>query len=257
MIYTCYEMIRDCRADRPEGWSYFIAQYIPVIRKLLTRYDDAALLDTVLVSMRQPGLSMFESIDPAPERWFVAQLRQKIQFELPVPKAEITIDLETVAAALESLTMTEKQATWIEAMRYTPQETGAMLRMAPATVEKILAKSAGLLRGRVDSWRRTLLVDNGLALSREAAAASGKDCLPVKAFMDVIDGRSTWLDREQMERHVNICWHCIDRFCRFLEVAELMRGIQPLSEEEAAPFRKLLGIEAAKRPAWKRLIGAR
>jgi hypothetical protein len=36
-----------------------------------------------------------------------------------------------------------------------------------------------------------------------------------------------------------------------------MRGIQPLSEEEAAPFRKLLGIEAAKRPAWKRLIGAR
>src|SRR5438445_12830611 len=33
MIYTCYEMVRDCHADRPEGWAYFISNYVPLIRK--------------------------------------------------------------------------------------------------------------------------------------------------------------------------------------------------------------------------------
>ena len=36
MIYTCYEMVRDCHADRPEGWAYFISNYVPLIRKIRT-----------------------------------------------------------------------------------------------------------------------------------------------------------------------------------------------------------------------------
>ena len=39
MIYTCYEMVRDCRAGRAEGWRYFVASYVPVIRKLLAHYQ--------------------------------------------------------------------------------------------------------------------------------------------------------------------------------------------------------------------------
>ena len=30
MIYTCYEMVRDCRENRAEGWRYFIRNYVPV-----------------------------------------------------------------------------------------------------------------------------------------------------------------------------------------------------------------------------------
>jgi hypothetical protein len=41
-----------------------------------------------------------------------------------------------------------------------------------------------------------------------------------------------------MERQVNRCWHCVDR---------------PLTDAEAAPYWKLLGVEE-KKAGWKRLF---
>jgi hypothetical protein len=260
MIYTCYEMVRDCRADLPEGWMYFISQYVPAIRKALVHYaperaGDAALLERILVTIRKPGCAIFQAKEPPEERWFVAQLRQLIVTELAAPAAEIPIDLEILTAALEPLTMTEKQAAWLETMRYTPAQAGPMLRVSPETVEKVRDRAAELIRGKVDSWRRTLLAENGPALGREAAPAAGEDCLPTKAFLDVVDGRTTWRDREMMDRHLRNCWHCVDHFCRMLEVVHLLRDGEPLSDAESEPFRDLLGVAAPKRAGWKRLIG--
>jgi hypothetical protein len=261
MIYTCYEMVRDCRAGVPEGWIYFISYYVPAIRRTLAQYaperaGDAALMQRILLAVRKPESFLFHSTEPPEERWFVAQLRQVIVAELGAPAAEIPIDLETLAAALGPLTMTEKQAAWLETMRYTPEQAGPMLRVSPQTVEKVRDRAAELIRGKVDSWRRTLLADNGPALGREAAAETGKDCLPTKAFLDVVDGRTTWRGREMMERHLGGCWHCVDHFCRMLEVVHLLRDSLPLSAAEAGPYRTLLGVEAPKRTGWKRFIGA-
>src|ERR1022692_1106368 len=121
MIYTCYEMVRDCRADRPEGWMHFIVHYVPAIRQALAHYaperaQDAALLNQILLSVRQPESFLFQSAEPPEERWFVAQLRQLVVAELAAPPAEIPLDLETLTAALGPLTMTEKQAAWFETM---------------------------------------------------------------------------------------------------------------------------------------------
>ena len=260
MIYTCYEMIRDCREGRAEGWCYFIANYVPAIRKLLSHYqpataDHAATLARVLAAVREPESSIFQSLEPAPERWFVAQLRQRVVAELAGSAPAVELDLETVAAALESLTLVEKQAVWLETMLYPAAQTGVLLRMAPATAEKIRAKAAELLRGKIDSWNRTMLADNGLALGRAAEAAKGAECLPPKPFLDMLDGRTTWLGRQQLEQHVTRCWHCIDHFCRLVEVVELLRDNQPLSDAEAAQFQDLLGVRRETRPAWKRWLG--
>jgi hypothetical protein len=256
MIYTCYEMVRDCRANKPEGWRYFIEGYVPVARKLILHYGGGeADLNRVLLAVRNPRSSMFDSLEPAPERWFVAELRQKVVAELPVPAAAIPLMLEEVAEALEPLTLTEKQAAWTESMCYTPEEAGAMLRMAPPTVAKIRARASELLRGKMNAWRRTVLAENGPALSRAAAAGSSPECAGAKTFLDVLDGRTTWRGREEMEHHVGACWHCIDHFCRMAEVIEVLRGLQPLTVEEAEPFRKLLGVAAEERGLWKRLMG--
>lgn len=247
MIYTAYEMIRDCRENRPEGWRYFIRNYVPVMRKLAAHYalDDASSVDR-LVSDR----AFFSGLDPVAERPFVGAVRQRALAPLSVPS---DLALDDVAAALSSLTLLEKQAAWIETMRYNAAETGAMLRMSPATVEKIRARAAELLRGGLSSWSHTILSNNGIALGREAAAAHTKECLPSKVFLDVLDGRTTWQGREEMELHVTSCWHCIDHFCRMAEVVELLRGNQPLSEEEAAPYFQLLGIEE-KRKGWRAML---
>jgi hypothetical protein len=263
MIYTCYEMIRDCRADEAEGWRYFVSNYVPVMRKLVLHYgagladgDEGALaIERVLMAQRQPGSSLFQSLDPAPERWFVAELRQKVVGELPAAAPEIETDLEALAGALAPLTMTEKLAAWIETMRYNAAETGAMLRMAPMTVEKVRERAAELIRGQVDAWRRTLLAENGRPLGQAAAAAQTKDCLSPKIFLDVLDGRATWRGREQMESHVAACWHCIDHFARMAEVIELLRGVGPLGDAEAERWFERLGVQKARPGLWKRLAG--
>jgi hypothetical protein len=259
MIYTCYEMARDCRADLPEGWAHFITEYVPLIRRLLAQYgpaNDSAPLHRVLLALRKPESSMFQSLEPAPERWFVAELRQKVLAELATPVPETDLDLETLAAALEPLSVVEKQAAWFETMQYSPVQTGPMVKMEPKTVEKIRHRAAELIRGKVDHWSSSMLAANGRALGRAAAAATGKDCLSVKAFLDLIDGRTTWRGREEMEHHVNQCWHCVDHFCRLVEVVEMLRGLQPLSDADAEPFRKLLGIPVKKPSGWKRVFGS-
>ena len=261
MIYTCYDMIRDCRAGRPEGWSYFASNYVPVIRRILAHYapDRApALLRPVLDEIRRPQSNLFSSLDPAPERWFVAELRRHVldavdKFEAPEEPSH-TVALETLSEALAPLTVVEKQAAWMETMRYTPSETGTLLRMEPRTVEKIRAKAAELLRAKMDAWSQSILAANGRQLGLAAAAGpAGADCLPAKSFLEILDGRANWDSRESMERHVGACWHCIDHFCRMVEVVELLRGIQPLSESETSEF---LGVAPKKKPAWKRLFGA-
>jgi hypothetical protein len=256
MIYTCYDMLRDCRADRAEGWRYFISNYVPVVRYLLSHYAPASPMpiERILTTVKRPESSLFSAMEPAPERWFLAELRQKALAELEFPAPEVDLDLETVATALAPLTVVEKQAAWTEGMGYTPQEAGPMLRMAPATVTKIRDRAAELLRGSVDTWNRSLLAANGPQLGRAAAEAKTKDCVSVKTFLDVLDGRATWSGREEMERHVGGCLHCIDHFCRMAEVIELLRHVRPLSEEEAAPFYKLLGVEGKSRNGWRRLL---
>ena len=264
MIYTCYEMIRDCRAGRPEGWTYFLTQYVPVIRRFLAHYfperaGGPAVIERVWVFLRQPESGLFELLDPAPERIFVAELRQRVLGAVEAYRAaaapRVSIDLETLGAAVEPLTLTEKLVVWFETMGYSDADTGRMLRMSPETAARIRARAAELIRGAVDSWNSSMLADNGRPLGRAAASLSTKDCPPAKAFFDVIDGRATWRGREEMERHVKSCWYCLDHFCRLLEVVDVLRAAKPLEEAEAEDYQRLLGIQPPKRPFWKRAAG--
>ena len=257
MIYTCYDMVRDCRANRAEGWTYFLSNYVSVIRRVLEHYEPqraGELLPGVLARIARPQSSIFESMEPVPERMFVAKLRQQVLASIEEHKTseQSAFDLDLLREALEPLTLVEKQASWFETMRYPPEKTGAMLRMEPKTVEKIRNKAGELLRGKLDTWRRTLLFENGRAVGREAAAAETAECLPAKVFLDVLDGRSTWQGREEMERHASGCWHCIDHFCRLVEVVELLRGNHPLSEPDLRDFRQALGLPSPRPQGWKR-----
>jgi len=264
MVYTCFEIIRDCRAGRPEGWSYFITNYVPLIRRFVLHYrpDRVDNVDDLLLAIRNPGTQaadLFASVSPTPEREFLAELRQQVlamlDAESPLPEPEVPIDLETLTAALEPLTLLEKQAVWLETMRYGPAEAGTLLRTGAAAIEKIRENAGARIRSKLDRWRLTLLSENGRQLGRAAVRATPQ-CLAPKAFLDLLDGRTTWGGREDLERHVRTCWHCIDHNCRLLEAAEFARRSQPLGESEAEPFRKLLGVSAEKPPSWKRLFGA-
>ena len=103
-------------------------------------------------------------------------------------------------------------------------------------------------RGHLDHWSANLLSAAGAQLGRDASNARTAECFPSKAFFEIVDGRITWQRRDQMDRHVVKCWHCVDHFCRCLEVIDLGRDAQPLSEEQALPFNRALGIRIEKPP---------
>ena len=264
MIYTCYDMIRDCREDKREGWADFVSRYVPVIRWLIAHYfpsreNDPALVERLLISLRTSTANLFDSFDPAPERHFLLALRARVLGEAErdraTPPAEYALDLETLAEALAPLTLTEKQVVWLETMSYDEQPTSRMLKMAPDTAVRARERAAELLRVKMSSWRRSVVADNGAVLIGAALKAGTADCFPAKAFLDIIDGRATWSNRSQMERHVNSCWHCIDHFCRLREASVLRDLPNPLSAAEAEPYLKLLGVEPEPRSFWKKLRG--
>jgi len=218
MIYTSYEMIQDCRAGKPAGWSYFLANYKPVVERLAAHYG-LSDIEAALADVRN---SLFASIQPVPERQFVAALRQKVLAQ--APDRALDLDLEAMGQAFAPLTVVEKKAVWLETMHYTADDAARMLRMDAQTVAKVRDKAADLLRAAQDRWSRTMLADNGLALGRAVAAQAGPECISPKALLDIIDGRSTWSKREEMERHITACWHCVDHFSRLHEVCDLLRG---------------------------------
>lgn len=261
MVYTCYEMIRDCRAGADEGWRYFAANFAPLVQRLLEHYApgdtrNEVRLERTLRGLRAPGSPLFQAAVPVPERDFLADLRQVVLAEIDAPTPAIPVDLETLKEALEPLTVVELQTVWLETMRYNPAQAAVMLKISKETVEKMRAHGAELVRGKVDSWSASLLADNGLALGRAAAAVgAGEDCLPAKAYLDILDGRSTWHFRESVDRHVHGCLHCLDHFCRMVEVIALVRDTRPAEGPEAARFAQMMGMEEEKRGVWKKVFG--
>lgn len=259
MIYTCYEMIRDCRAGRREGWSFFVTRYVPAIRLLLDRYFPAqrgndALLGRVLMMLHQPDSDLFS--EPDPERVFLARLRQHlvnvVEAERMNPEPDIALDLDTLAAALDPIPLVEKQAVWLETMHYDPAETSRLLSITPESAGRMRDHAAGLIREKSTAWRRSVIADSGAVLGFAASARSTPDCVSDKMFLDMLDGRVAWSGRESAERHCSRCWRCVDAFCRMREATHIVRVLKPLSGEEAAPYHKMLGIVVEKPSFWER-----
>jgi hypothetical protein len=218
MIYTSYEMIQDCRAGKTAGWTYFTENYLPVVRRIVAHYGGGDV-NRVMECLQR---NLFSALSPMPERQFVAELRQQV-LQVLLPEQDSTLDLETLARAIEPLTVVEKKAVWMETMRYDANATARMLRMDPQTVERIRERGQELIRSSQDRWSRTILVDNGTRLGRAAAAQSKPDCIAMKSLLDIIDGRITWARKEAIERHVAACLHCVDQFSRMHECCELIR----------------------------------
>ncbi len=263
-VYTCYDMVADCRADKREGWVYLVTEYIPACREFLARYfpgraSDSALPGRVLQAVCRPDSPLFDKQGPVSEREFVADLRQSVLAAVEMDRAsdaaEVPLDLETLAQAWESLTATERQAVWMEGMNYEDEDAARILRMESKTVSAVRERASEMLRQSMDRWSADLIAANGGAIGRLAAAARTPDCIPARSFLDLLDGKMTWARRQDIELHMTRCWHCVDHLSRLREVDEVLRLNKRLSTEEAAPFLQLLNVaDARKAPFWKRML---
>jgi len=264
-IYTCYDMIADCRANKREGWIYFVKQYLPVCKQLLQRYHsnrsaDKDLINRVIVALSKPDSPLFQSRGMTPEREFVAELRQyvlaAVEEDRPSAPPEIPLDLDTLTRAVEGFSAIECQVVWLTTMGYSPEEISTVLRMDAGTARKIIDRCLENLRHQMDQWSQDLLQTNGAALAAQALSQKSDSCAALRDFQDLLDGKMTWNRRQNLELHLVKCWYCVDRAARFREVDELLSHNRPLTSEEAEPYLKLLGIESKKPSIWKRMLGA-
>ncbi|MBI4910897.1 MAG: hypothetical protein HY820_45225 [Acidobacteria bacterium] len=254
-IYTCHDMIRDCRAGNHAGWSYLVTYYLPVLRTLLHQYyagraGDEQLIERVLLKLKSPQLPLYAA-NPSTEREWVCLLRQEllriVELDKASDAASIPIDLETLTQALEPFTIIDRQFIWLETMGYKAESTALMMNLDTSSVTRARERAEEALRQHMDHWRRGLLLENGLALSLLAETSRGANCLPARAYLDTIDGRITWSHKKDYEFHLRQCWHCVDAFCRIREVDFALRGVKPLAEAEARPYHKLLGVPEPKK----------
>ncbi|MCL4851763.1 MAG: hypothetical protein KJZ78_10320 [Bryobacteraceae bacterium] len=259
-IYTSFEMVEDCKAGLRRGWAYFVSEFEPIVAALAAHYcaeHYASKPSTDFLRDLHTG-EFFQSVRPSTQREFAIELRQALlallEAACPTPAPDIELSLGDVATALAPLTPVEKQMAWLETMKYEPAHAALTMNAGTDTVERLREKSEDLLRQSLDRWKRGLLRENGLQLRAEAAARSSQDCVPVKLFLDILDGRVTWSNRQNIDRHLASCWHCIDRFCRTREIDRLVKDTPPLTEEKTEIHLEKLGFSREKAPFWKRIL---
>ena len=261
-IYTCLDMIQDCRENKPAGWSYLIRSYIPVIRIYLTHYysgraADTQLIERVLKGLHNPSSGLWSGA--ATEREFVAQLRQEVLRIVELDKAsvvpEVPIDLEVLTDALEPFTATERQFVWFQTMSFDSAATAKLMNLEASTVQASRDRADEALRSKLDRWRRGLIVENGLPLGKLAVDSKTEKCLSAKAYIDMVDGRITWSKKKDYETHMMQCWFCVDHCCRIREADFALRTVKPLSPEDAEPFRVQLKLPAEKKGILQRMFG--
>lgn len=251
-IYTCLDMIFDCRAGKPEGWRYLITNYVPVIRWMLAHYyadraSDTKLIERVLLVLKQPTHPLY-SASYVTERQFIAALRSEVlaavESERATGQAEVELDLELLSKAFEPLTAMERQFIWLDGMGWGHEDAARMINIEASTVEAARSRADELLRQNLDRWQKGLVGRNGLRLGGLVQGIKGERCMEPRMFLDAIDGRITWSRKKDLEFHLVSCWYCVDHFCCIREADFALRETKPLTEQEAAPFRTLLSVPA-------------
>lgn len=254
-VYTCFDMIADCKANKSEGWTYLSKVFIPPLEWMVKRYGGGqAHLATLLASLKP----FPREIAPMAEREFIAAIRPHILDSTGWTGGEAqTLALTQFESALTELTPLERQLVWFEVLGYSIPDAARLCRVSAETATKSQDRASDLLRQSLDRWDRAIVRDNAAILAREARAAVPGEPVPFRGYLDIIDGRMTWSNRMTVERSLSASWFEVDHFCRVREADAAMRDTKPLTDEQAAPYVERFGVRLPKPSLWKRVIAAR
>ena len=251
-VYTCYDMVVDCKAAKPEGWMFFAQRIVPALRLLARHYKLGE--EAVHRFVTKPDL--FRDATPMPEREFLTHQREALLAAGGYQGGKAgTLELETVAEAFAELTTVERQIAWLETLEYSTAEAAWLLRASEETAAKARTKAGDALRAKLDSWTATILRDNGALLGAEARAVTPNEPTTLRVCYDLIDGRLTWRDRAEFEHRLQNSWWEIDQLCRAREADEALRASQNLTEDEAHEFLTNLKLPSKKpKKSWLSML---
>ena len=257
-IYTCFDMIVDCRQGNAPGWRHFVRTFVPPLRRLLSHYGGGEeQLLPLIEGLRDRETSLLRTMQPMTEREFLDSLRPLILELTAKPAAVDAPELALIQEALSPLTAVERQATWLETFGYPVNEVARIMRLAPDTAQKLHARTEELLRAKLDDWSAGLLARHGRTFGAEVEKHPSAEPLSYRDVFDVLDGRNTWQHRMHFERTLEESWFDVHRACRIREADDALDKAKPLDEAAAAPILDRLGIAPEKPGFFKRLFAGK
>ena len=256
-IYTCFDMILDCRHGKPEGWRYFARTFVAALRRIFSHYGGGDEHVFALIDRLRAPASALHDMQPMTQREFLDQMRPLVLELTAKPAIGVGPDLALVQEALAPLTAIERQTAWFETFGYMPEEAARIMRMSPETAVKLRARTDELLRSKLDDWSTGILATHGRALGAEVEQQPPETLLIYRDFFDVMDGRNSWQHRTMFERKLEESWFEVHRACRIREADDALAQARPLDNEGAQPILDRLGIPPESTGFWKRLVAGK
>lgn len=270
-MITFHKILAGCEAGERESWQAFVSEYTPIVLRLADIYVSLspearmALWRETLESLAANGFERLRAFDYQAEREFLADLRNFV-LEQGAKKLDRTRDIdgaptptpEAVGALLKGLPLLHQEILFLKLAGYSDRTTEKMLRIAPSIaaqgLERLQAHHGMILRKEQDVC---LWPTAWLDLLRHARAAKSEACPPLRQFVRIQDGQTSWGDKEPLERHMTECLHCLERWTTLRELVYWRRdaAARPPEEVEALLSSLPLQAEPKKKSFLKRVLG--
>ena len=272
-MITFHKTLAGCEAGNPESWRAFLGDYTPVVYQLvdvylpLMREGQARLWEEMLLALAADNFERLRSFDHQAEREFLADLRGLL-LDRGATKLDPAEDMtgaprpapDTVDALLEGLPLIHREILFLKLAGYSDGTLEKMLRITPAIaqrgLERLQADYSAVLKKDRDACLWPAAWTELLAHARSARSA---DCPPLRQFVRILDGQTSWYEKEPLEKHVGLCLHCLERWTALRELIYWRHGAKPLPAAEVNALVSRLSLPAGpkkEKSFLKRVLGA-
>lgn len=267
-VFSFHSMQRACQAGEPAAWLHFLKSYAPLAHQLLRHYfpeqEQRALLAQVFREARGEQARLWRSFTGAGEKEFVLHFRGFVMEQGRAARGaspETPLTPENFWEVLKEFPPLQREMLSLAFHRYSPEELSAFLKFEPETVVTVVSQARRKLEAQLGSAAGGDLERRDHdALFAALDCQRGDKCMPVKTYVRFVDGQLTWREREDVERHLESCFYCLNRFAEFREVTHFFHVLPPADAALVAELAAATGlpVEAPpmkKPPWWQRLLG--
>lgn len=267
-VFSFHSMQRACRADEPAAWLHFLNSYAPLARQLLRHYfpeqEQRALLAQVFREARAEQARLWRSFAGTGEKEFALHFRGFLMEQGRAARGAspgTPLTPENFWAVLGEFPPLQREMLTLAFHRYSPEELSTFLKFEPETIVAAVSQARGKLAAQLGpAAGRDLERRDHDALFAALEKQGGDKCVPVKTYVRFVDGQLTWREREDVERHLENCLSCLNRFAEFREVTHFFHVLPPADGAVVAELAVALGLPVQeppkkKLPWWLRLLG--
>ncbi len=250
-VMTFHKMLEGCLRRDSESWRFFAADYGPLAQHLIQRHFCLLegkwpnLLKEIFLSINQSECLFLKEFSGSSEREFLIYFKERIfaiaRNHLTVEADRSNLDVKSLHKLFNNVPLAQQEVAWLGMKAYTDEEINKILRVPISLVKtgrieilERLSKQTG------DAEVQLLRLKSGILLELEALR--GQNCLDIKTFSKILDGRIPWNEKRIVESHVSECLFCLDRETSLKETIFYLRELPRLSTASADSLLKELSI---------------